>query len=72
MTRPMIIVALLLAGPASAKDAVTAANPPPLSAAHAAAIHDCNEAARRYIQRTYGVREIMVYRSCMARTGYRE
>jgi len=72
MTRYLIVVALLLAGPASAKDAVTAVTLPPLSAAHAAAIRDCNAAARRYIQRTYGVREIMVYRSCMAKTGYHE
>jgi len=72
MTRPLIVIALLLAGPASAKDTVAAVKLPSLSAAHAAAIHDCNAASGRYRQRTWGAREIMIYRSCMAKTGYHE
>ena len=72
MTRPLIVIALLLAVPASAKDAVLTAKPPSLSAAHAAAIHDCNVASGKFRQRTWGVREIMIYRSCMAKTGYQE
>ena len=41
-----------------------------ISAARAAALRECADTiSRRYIQRTYGVREITMYRVCMAQHG---
>ena len=67
MTKPLIVVALLIAIPASALAAVRAERPPGMSAARATAIHDCNVEAARFSQPTWGVQQISVYRSCMAR-----
>jgi hypothetical protein len=37
-----------------------------ISAARAAAIRECNARASKYLQATWGVTEIQVYRACMA------
>ena len=43
-----------------------------ISAARAAAIHECNLLAARYPQHEWGNTEIYLYRSCMARHGQQE
>jgi hypothetical protein len=43
-----------------------------LSAARAAAIHECSVSSGRYIEHTWGDFEIQLYRSCMAQHGQPE
>jgi len=43
-----------------------------ISAARAAAIHECSFLAARYPQHDWGNTEIYLYRSCMARHGQQE
>jgi hypothetical protein len=43
-----------------------------ISAARAAAIHECSLLAARYPQHEWGNTEIYLYRSCMARHGQQE
>jgi hypothetical protein len=43
-----------------------------ISAARAAAIHECSVAASKYIEHSWGDFEIQVYRSCMAQRGQPE
>ncbi len=43
-----------------------------MSAARAAAIHECSERSDKYLQRYWGVREIEIYRACMADHGQME
>ena len=44
----------------------------PISAARAAAIHQCNLLAARYPLHDWGNTQIYLYRSCMARHGQQE
>ena len=43
-----------------------------MSSNRAAAIHDCNKQAGKYIEHTWGDVEIYTYRSCMAKHGQEE
>jgi hypothetical protein len=43
-----------------------------ISAARAAAIHDCSVRAGKYTEHTWGDTELYVYRDCMAEHGQRE
>jgi hypothetical protein len=43
-----------------------------ISAARAAAVHDCSVLASRYSQHDWGNTEIYQYRACMAQRGERE
>jgi hypothetical protein len=40
-----------------------------ISAARAAALRECSAISRQYLQRSWGVREITMYRVCMAQHG---
>jgi len=40
-----------------------------ISAARATALRECSAISRQYLQRTYGVREITMYRVCMFQHG---
>jgi hypothetical protein len=44
----------------------------PISAARAAAIHECSARAAPFIEHTWGDTEIYIYRACMAEHGQRE
>jgi hypothetical protein len=45
---------------------------PGMSAARAAAIHECSVKAGKYIEHTWGDNEIYTYRACMAEHGQEE
>jgi len=69
MTRSLIAIALLLAMTASASAARTTKHAAK-KVTYEAAMLECNKQAARFNQRTWGVREIAVYRSCMAEKGH--
>jgi hypothetical protein len=52
--------------------AVASGNDRQISAARAAAIHECSVLASRYSQHDWGNTEIYQYRACMARHGQQE
>jgi hypothetical protein len=72
LTAPVSPVALglVLAAPASPSFAQRSENH--MSAARAAAIHECNLRAARYRQYTWGDTEIHTYRACMSEHGQQE
>jgi hypothetical protein len=43
-----------------------------MSAARAAAMHECNVKAQKYVEHTWGDNEIYIYRACMADHGQPE
>jgi hypothetical protein len=59
----------LIAAPAFVQSANAA---PPVDAARAQAIHECNVRAQKYRQYTWGDIEIQTYRTCMSEHGQQE
>jgi hypothetical protein len=55
--------------PAFAQTGVYADNPDHMSAARAAAIHECNTRAEKYLLHTWGNYQLYIYRACMAEHG---
>jgi hypothetical protein len=68
-----LIAALTLGSVIAVPAFVQSANAvPPIDAARETAVHECNVAASKYKQYTWGDQEIQTYRSCMAEHGQQE
>jgi hypothetical protein len=66
-------VAMLALGPIIIAPAFTQTNGDRMTAGRAAAIRECNRAAEKYPNATYGATfEINVYRACMTQHGQQE
>jgi len=65
-------IAALWMTKASLAGAVAAETGRQISAARAAAIHECSLLAGRYSEHDWGITEIYLYRACMARHGQQE
>jgi len=72
LTAPVSALALGLAVAALASPSFAQRSEDHMSAARAAAIHECNLKAARYRQYTWGDTEIHTYRACMAEQGEQE
>jgi hypothetical protein len=72
MLRHIVIAMLLGAVVLSFVSQAQAQNRTRMTAARAAAIHECSVLAGRYNEMTWGSTELYIYRSCMARHGYVE
>lgn len=67
MLRPLVVATLL--GTVVMSSISQAEAQTRMTAARAAAIHECSVLAGRYNEMTYGSTELYLYRSCMARHG---
>ena len=65
-------IALGLALAAVASPSLAQRSEIPMSSAREQALHECNAAAAKYKQYTWGHQEIDAYRSCMANHGQQE
>jgi hypothetical protein len=72
LTAPASALALGLVLAALASPSFAQRSEDHMSAARAAAIHECNVRAARYRQYTWGDTEIYTYRACMAEHGQQE
>jgi hypothetical protein len=67
-----VVLATLVAAPAFAQPHDSGNNGNHMSAARAAAIHECSARAARYNEYTWGDLEFQQYRACMAEHGQPE
>jgi hypothetical protein len=66
------IAAIFVSTAGTTPSAAASANGPRITAARAAAIHDCNVSANRYTLYDWGNTQIHLYRTCMAARGQQE
>ncbi len=72
LTAPVSALALGLVLVALASPSFAQRSEDHMSAARAAAMHECNLKAARYRQYTWGDTEIQTYRACMSEHGQQE
>jgi len=72
LNKPAAAVALGLAIAAVASPSLAQRSETPMSSAREQALRECNSAAAKYRQYTWGHHEIDAYRSCMADHGQQE
>ena len=70
-TRPIAFIAFALVA-AATPATLAQARQPDMSAARAAAIHECSAREAQYKEYTWGRNEIYAYRSCMSEYGQPE
>ena len=62
-------LAILFGAPALVQPANAA---PPMDAAREKALHECGAMEEKYVQETWGVQQLDMYRACMAQRGQQE
>ena len=72
LKRPLVALALTLVATVLASSSYAQEAGYEISAARAAAIHECSVRASRYVEHTWGDVEIYQYRACMAEHGQQE